>query len=379
MTVLDELDREILGILSRDGRISYRDLGTRVSLSANAAAERLRRLVRLGVITGFHAAVDHARVGRSLLALIGVRLPPSLSRTGFESSIAEIPGVLSATLMTGKSDYQLRVACKDTDDLDTIIGALRENTALRALRGEELLVKTCRHPRELRGRVAFGAAPRVDDSCEARQHEQAARGDDGARSECRRGRERGRVIGRDEDGDPFGDTPAALRRLRVGDRTPDDGDRRAESGPDRIGRRDALVEPGKPFRERRERLRILACGELGVRAVDGLAEGRGLPADQRQVAIDALQLVARGARAFGRALRDARHFRDLRARAREIRGDAASFALAFAPLLRELRRGRGELLVAPEQRPLLVAKAQLVALAVEMRALGLDAGGPSFC
>ena len=129
--VLDELDREILGIVSRDGRISYRDLGTRVSLSANAAAERLRRLVRLGVITGFHASVDHARVGRSILALIDVRLPPQLSRSGFETSVKDIPGVLSATLMTGKSDYQLRVACKDTDDLDTVIGALREKTGVQ--------------------------------------------------------------------------------------------------------------------------------------------------------------------------------------------------------------------------------------------------------
>jgi len=129
--VLDELDREILGILLSDGRISYRDLGERVSLSANAAAERLRRLVRLGVITGFHAAVDHSRVGKALLALIDVRLPPSMSRSGFESCMKAIPGVLSATLMTGKSDYQLKVACKDTDDLDEIIGVLREKTGVQ--------------------------------------------------------------------------------------------------------------------------------------------------------------------------------------------------------------------------------------------------------
>ncbi len=129
--MLDELDRDILSILLRDGRITYRDLGTRVNLSANAAAERLRRLVRLGVITGFHAAVDHARVGRSLLALIDVRLPATMSRAGFESSMKEIAGVLSATLMTGKADYQLKVACKDADDLDEIIGELREKTGVQ--------------------------------------------------------------------------------------------------------------------------------------------------------------------------------------------------------------------------------------------------------
>jgi Lrp/AsnC family transcriptional regulator, leucine-responsive regulatory protein len=131
IAVLDELDREILGILLRDGRISYRDLGERVKLSANAAAERLRRLVRLGVITGFYAAVDHARLGRALLALIDVRLPPSMSRAAFESSVRSVPGVLSATLMTGDSDYQLRVACADTDDLDEVIGTLREKAGVQ--------------------------------------------------------------------------------------------------------------------------------------------------------------------------------------------------------------------------------------------------------
>ena len=129
--MLDDLDRDILGILLREGRITYRDLGQRVNLSANAAAERLRRLVRLGVITGFHAAVDHSRVGRSLLALIDIRLPSTMSRACFEEAMRDIPGVLSATLMTGKSDYQLKVACKDADDLDEIIGALREKTGVQ--------------------------------------------------------------------------------------------------------------------------------------------------------------------------------------------------------------------------------------------------------
>src|SRR5688500_6470611 len=55
---MDATDREILGELMRNGRISFRDLGAAVGLSANAAADRVRRLLGDGIITGFTATVD---------------------------------------------------------------------------------------------------------------------------------------------------------------------------------------------------------------------------------------------------------------------------------------------------------------------------------
>src|SRR3954453_14779665 len=55
---MDAIDRGILGELVRNARVSYRDLGATVGLSANAAAERVRRLRRAGVITGFPAPPD---------------------------------------------------------------------------------------------------------------------------------------------------------------------------------------------------------------------------------------------------------------------------------------------------------------------------------
>ena len=55
---LDPTDSEILRLLREDGRLSWRDLGAQVGLSANAAADRVRRLRQAGVITGFTALVD---------------------------------------------------------------------------------------------------------------------------------------------------------------------------------------------------------------------------------------------------------------------------------------------------------------------------------
>jgi len=69
---MNETDGEILKILREDGRISWRDLGAAVGLSANAAADRVRRLRNAGVITGFTALVDPGAGGRKLEALVGV-------------------------------------------------------------------------------------------------------------------------------------------------------------------------------------------------------------------------------------------------------------------------------------------------------------------
>ena len=259
------------------------------------------------------------------------------------------------------------------------VGALRENVALRALRRDELLVQPRSHRGELRGGVALGALPRVDDAREARQHEQTARRDHRARTEGPRRGERGRVVRRDEDRDAVRDTPAALRRGRVEGRAGCDRDRAAESRPYDVGRRDALVQPRESLWQRGQLVGVLACRELGIRALDGFAERRGLPAHEREVAIDPLKLVPRRARALGGALRDACGFGDFLARTHEVRSDAASFALALGPFFREARGGRRKLLVSREERSFLVAEATLVALPHEMRALRLDTGGTCLC
>ena len=63
---IDHIDREILSILQSDGRIAWQTLGDRVHLSPNAVADRVRRLTKAGVITGFGARVNQAALGRSL-------------------------------------------------------------------------------------------------------------------------------------------------------------------------------------------------------------------------------------------------------------------------------------------------------------------------
>lgn len=124
-TVIDDIDRVILDELVRNGRASYTHLGALVGLSPHAVAPRVRRLVEAGVITGFTARIDYGAVGRGLEAMIDIRLLSAADPDGFESAVAKLDSTRELTFLTGRFDYQLRVACEDADDLDQTVRALR--------------------------------------------------------------------------------------------------------------------------------------------------------------------------------------------------------------------------------------------------------------
>jgi Lrp/AsnC family transcriptional regulator, leucine-responsive regulatory protein len=122
---MDAIDNEILRLIRADGRISWRDLGAAVGLSANAAADRVRRLRRAGVVTGFAALVDPAAGGRRLEALVGVTLAPGTDSDDFAIAAAKLEPVTEVLHLAGAPDYQLRVSCHDTAELDALLRTLR--------------------------------------------------------------------------------------------------------------------------------------------------------------------------------------------------------------------------------------------------------------
>jgi Lrp/AsnC family transcriptional regulator, leucine-responsive regulatory protein len=123
--VNNAIDDRILGILSRNGRASFASIGAEVGLSPHGAADRIRRLERDGVITGYSARIDPAGIGRSLDAFIDVRLLPSTDPAEFEKRVRAIDSVRELAFLTGRFDFQLRVACRDADDLDQTVRTIR--------------------------------------------------------------------------------------------------------------------------------------------------------------------------------------------------------------------------------------------------------------
>jgi Lrp/AsnC family transcriptional regulator, leucine-responsive regulatory protein len=114
-------------MLVQNGRESFASLGETVGLSPHGAADRVRRLQRAGIITGFTATVSLESVGRGLDALIDVRLLPKTSPETFERSVEGLPAVRDLAFVTGRFDYMVRVACRNADDLDATVRAIRSN------------------------------------------------------------------------------------------------------------------------------------------------------------------------------------------------------------------------------------------------------------
>jgi Lrp/AsnC family leucine-responsive transcriptional regulator len=123
--VIDDRDRRILAALAENSRMSYRDLGEIANLSPNATAERVQRLIDTGVISKFTVDIPAVAMGFGLQAFVDVRLQPGTTMTAFEKAIQRLENVLEGTIVTGRFDARLRVACSDAAHLNRIIEALR--------------------------------------------------------------------------------------------------------------------------------------------------------------------------------------------------------------------------------------------------------------
>src|SRR5438045_9479634 len=89
---LDSTDRKIIGELATDGRVSLAELGRRVNLSSPAVAERVQRLQRAGVITGYRAEIDPRALGYQLTAILPTKPAPAQLHRAPELAL-EVPGV----------------------------------------------------------------------------------------------------------------------------------------------------------------------------------------------------------------------------------------------------------------------------------------------
>lgn len=109
--VIDLIDQRILSELQGDGRITNHDLAARVGLSPSPCLRRVRQLEEAGVIRNYVGLVDPAALGLQVTAFVRVRLDGQDDRhlAAFERAIADFPEVMECYLMTGESDYQLRV------------------------------------------------------------------------------------------------------------------------------------------------------------------------------------------------------------------------------------------------------------------------------
>ncbi|MBK8157590.1 MAG: Lrp/AsnC family transcriptional regulator [Rhodospirillaceae bacterium] len=119
MAELDTIDRKLLRILQRDGRIAVTELAEQVGLSATPCARRLKRLEDEGFIRGYHASLDAKKVGCGLQAFVQIKLGDHAEKTvaAFEAALLRRPEVVACYAITGSSDFLIHVMTSDLDAL----------------------------------------------------------------------------------------------------------------------------------------------------------------------------------------------------------------------------------------------------------------------
>lgn len=125
---MDSLDEKILGMLAANGRASFSELGREIGLSTAATAARVRRLESAGVILGYQAVLADSAPERAaaLEAFIDVRLTGEQDSAEFLNWARRDRAVIDAVHLTGPYDYLLRVAVRDTGELDQLLRRLKQ-------------------------------------------------------------------------------------------------------------------------------------------------------------------------------------------------------------------------------------------------------------
>jgi Lrp/AsnC family leucine-responsive transcriptional regulator len=118
--LIDETNRRIIEELQAEARLSMAELGRRVSLSPPAVAERVQRLERAGVITGYHASVNPKAIGYPLAAVVRVR-PLSRQLHKIPEVAREIPEVVECYRITGEDCFFVKLHLRAMEDLEPIL------------------------------------------------------------------------------------------------------------------------------------------------------------------------------------------------------------------------------------------------------------------
>jgi len=119
---MDRIDRKILDLLAADARLTGEQIGERVGLSPSAAHRRVKALEESGTILGYRARLSKAARGNPSTVFVQVTLTDQRQATmlAFEEAMARTPQIAEAYLMSGQSDYLIKVLVRDDDSYERI-------------------------------------------------------------------------------------------------------------------------------------------------------------------------------------------------------------------------------------------------------------------
>lgn len=122
---MEKIDRQILRLLTEDGRMSYTDLGKATGLSTSAVHQRVKRLEERGLIIGYGASVDHAKAGRPLTAFISITPFDPASPDDYPDRLSGIEEIESCWSVAGDESYILKIRVATPADLEELLARIR--------------------------------------------------------------------------------------------------------------------------------------------------------------------------------------------------------------------------------------------------------------
>jgi DNA-binding Lrp family transcriptional regulator len=120
---LDRIDFELLAALSKNARLSNKELAAQVGLAQSTCLVRVRRLVETGVLRGFHADIEPRALGIGLQAMVAVQMRQH-SRGNYQNLSAyflQLPEVTALYYLAGRTDFLLHLAVRDAAHLQEIV------------------------------------------------------------------------------------------------------------------------------------------------------------------------------------------------------------------------------------------------------------------
>ena len=122
--ILDKLDRKILSLLQQDGRLAMTELAEKVGLTITPCIERVKRMERDGIITGYYARVNPQALDAGLLVFVEITLSAKSGRTfdDFRREVARIPQVLECHLVSGDFDYIIKARIGEIGQYRKLLG-----------------------------------------------------------------------------------------------------------------------------------------------------------------------------------------------------------------------------------------------------------------
>lgn len=124
-TDIDATDDRILELLAEDGRRSASEIGRRVGLSPAAAKRRIDRLEQRGIVTGYTATIDYAKLGGLVEAFVELRFVGNTQVDDIDRTFTDVPEVVEAFTTAGDPDALARIRVRDLDHLKHVVDRIR--------------------------------------------------------------------------------------------------------------------------------------------------------------------------------------------------------------------------------------------------------------